>query len=296
MAHFFRLIPSQPHLYRVAIPFNLKLSEGIKDSTLVTLDTYDLNALFAQKTGIWGVNIRQRDESFFVGPRLISYAEGDHDFVMGLDDIDFIAIRSDLELPVEREELEILEHFDPLERNVLEKIVSTACFDFTPAVAEGTEFLRKHGLRTGGSTVNFYGKIVDASDESDYAMLLGVPNNRQMNPVYIKTLTAPSEEDLQVQLIREHANLSLLQKDYHNFYLSRGEFEPGIHMVGFFEVSLALVLYYAHTGVYLEGIRDHHPNAGCFSESKDITTLGYHEREKKAITLEGQLRQEDFHE
>lgn len=280
----YQFVPTQPHLFSLALPVCQKLGE-INDtesnSLITTLDVEDFNTLMNRNFHVWGVNIDmitadrvvyreiqtmgcsvviKNKECFFIGPPVAFYDDGRHNVVLGIDGIDLPEFPSNLQIPPVPE-LRILEKIKPIERNVEYKILNQGVFDYKPAVEQGTELLKKYGIRAG-SVVNLYGEYKEITDNNHEAVIIvACSNNRSMNPCVVKSFIKPKDE-VEQELIEFTSGISLLGKQYSNYYMFKESLTPGKYLVGVFDFAAVLPQYRVDTSVYLEGTRDHHEKAG----------------------------------
>lgn len=280
----YQFVPCQPHLFSLALPICQKIgdiNESEEQSLIATLNVEDFYTLMNRNFHVWGTNIDiitadrvvyrelqtmgcniliKDKDCFFIGPPVAFYDDGRHNVVLGIDGIDIPEFPSSLQIP-QVPELRILEKIQPIERNVEYKILNQGVFDYKPAVEKGTELLEKYGLRAG-SSVNLYGDYQEITDDDHEAVIIvACSNNRSMNPCVIKSFISKKEEVDKI-LIEFTSGISLLGKQYSNFYMHKQPLEHGKYIVGVLDLAAVLPQYRVDTSVYLEGTRDHHANAG----------------------------------
>lgn len=241
MAHFFKLIPEQPDLVNVVVPYFSLMESGE--------DIRGVRSTVAFYPSLYGANIDFKDEYYYSGPKVKTDLT---DVVLGVDEVNFVAFSNDLKIP-EDSNLQNIRSYEPLDRYVREKIFDQGFYDYDNAVKDGTELISSLGLRCG--TYNFYGNLryfnlQEVEENKEVKFVIAVPNNRELHPCLSFVTT---EDSLDLSMF----DISMLKKDYYNFYLSRQKITNGTYMFGFFNLASVAVVYYADTGVYIDGIRDH---------------------------------------
>lgn len=284
MAYFFKFIPSIPtKFFSCYIPVFSKLSD-VADSgnSLIfsNLNTDNFYSLCHRSLNLWGVNINVVDRyCHFVGPSLLHFDYDSTNYVFGIDEVEFPLIYGDLEIPI-TEHLTVADSYFPIDRDFKYKINNEALIDYKPAVDDGTNIIKKYGIRAG-SNVDFLGEVFDSAGEDfECAMLICKSNKKEFNPYVVKTFYGKTE-DVEVDLVEFMSTVSILNKEYSNFYMFREKVDPGKYILGMFNVSSVLVQYDLDTSVYLIGRRDHHENAGLPSKKEN----------KKDIEIESKLRE-----
>lgn len=279
----YQFVPAQSGLFSFALPCFYKLGSVAKsDSIITSLSTEEFYSLLSRQTGVWGVNVDviggvdqliyrdlktmgcnvvvKNKECFFIGPPVVFYDDGQTNMVLGIDPVVLPEMKSDFQMDDE-EELMVVDSFDKIPREPKYKVLNQGFFDYGPAVDKGNELLKRYGIRTG-SNVNFYGEYLTTDEDGiECALIVCVPNNRMMNPCAIKTVYGTKnkvEEDILMFL----SQMSLLGKDYSNFYMFRETIDPGKYLIGVFDFASVLVQYHIDTSVRLVGTHDHHENAG----------------------------------
>lgn len=271
----YNFIPSNENLCSCAIPVFFKLSENLNSSSLILspMSCSNFYTLLNRETGLWGTNIDvisadhivfrdlktmgcnvliKNKECFFLGPKVVFYDDKSYNTVGGIDFIDFLEMKSDL---VEFGNL-LVDNFELIERDPKFKIMSKALWDYEPAIEIGNKLISKYGIRPG-SNVNLYGEYQEIEKEDmECVMIVVSPNNRFMNPCILKTFFEEKDKT-DSKIIEFMAEISLLGKDYNNFYMFRKEAKPGIYLAGFFDLASFLVEYHIDTSVHLIGTRDH---------------------------------------
>jgi len=280
----YNFIPSQTHLYSFALPVFLKLSD-IQDSQssliITSLSVDSFYSLLNRETGVWGTNIDVIDgdqiffrdiktmgcnvliknkDCFFIGPSVVFYDDGMHNMVFGIDDVVLHEMPSTLE-PPNVPKLRIVDQFEKIERDPKYRIMNEVLFDYAPAIEKGNELIKRYGIRTG-SKINFYGDYKEVKDKDfECAIIVVSPNNRHLNPCVIKTIFEKNDK-IEEKILEFMSEISLLGKQYHNYYMFRSKVENGRYLMGVFDLASVLVEYHVDTSVHLLGTRDHHENAG----------------------------------
>lgn len=280
----YNLVPCQENLYSFALPVFLKLSDIIENNSsliITSLSTDNFYSLLNRETGVWGVNIDvvggdqlffrdiktmgcnvliKNKDCFFIGPSVVFYDDGMHNMVLGIDDVVLHEMPSTLE-PPDIPELRIVDKFDKIDRIPKYKIMGQGLFDYSQAVEKGNSLLKRYGIRTG-SKINFFGEYKEVeSDDFECVILVCCPNNRHLNPCVIKTIFE-KKENMEVKILEFMSEISLLGKQYSNYYMFRSDVEKGKYLMGVFDMAAVLVQYHIDTSVHLIGARDHHEEAG----------------------------------
>lgn len=272
----YQFIPSNENFCSCAIPVFINLSEKLNSSNLIlsSISCSSFYTLMNRKTGVWGANIDiipsdfiifrdlktmgcnvliKNKECFFIGPKVVFYDDNSYNTVGGIDVVNFLEMKSGFT----EHEGRLVDEFEVVERNPKFKIMNQAIWDYEPSVERGNELISKYGIRPG-SKVNLYGEYKEIESKNmECVMIVVVSNNRLMNPCVLKTFFE-EKENINSKIIEFMAEISLLGKDYKNYYMFRREINPGIYMAGFFDLASFLVEYHIDTSVHLVGTRDHH--------------------------------------
>lgn len=266
MAYFFKFIPSIPtKFFSCHIPIFIKLSDIVPNennnliSTNLNIDNF--YSLLYRSLNLWGVNIKIIEQyCHFIGPSLLQFDYDSNNYVFGIEEVEFPLLYGDLEIP-DTEHLSVADSYFPIERDFKYKINNDALIDYKKAVEDGTNIIKKYGIRPG-SNVDFIGNIFDCDKENfECAMLICKSNKPNFNPHVMKIFYGTSEE-IEIDLIEFMSTISVLNKEYYNLFMFREKIQTGKYILGMFNLSSILVQYDIDTSVYLTGRRDHHENAG----------------------------------
>lgn len=258
--HNLRLIPGNNGFLNVSIPCLFEFSSMLLNNKEeekeeeVSIDT-DFYSLLQIKTNIYGVNFNFHKGLFFTGQR-VRCIENYYDLVLGIDKVPFPYVQGTLEYP-EEEILSDAIEIQEIDREIKYKYLNQGFYNYEEAINVGNTLLLNNGLRSCGN-YDFYGDYKNCKDGETISFVISVPNNRELNPCIIQTFHSKNEEEKEKEIIKFISNVGLLNQEYFNHYLHEFEIKKSsLYLFGFLNLSAVIGIYYANTGIYLPGFRDH---------------------------------------
>lgn len=227
----------------------------------VNIDIIEGDQIFFRDLKTMGCNVLVKNKDcYFIGPPVVFHDNDMHNMVLGIDKVVLHEMPSTLE-PPDIPELRIVDQFEPIERKPKYKIMNQALYDYSEAIEKGNSLIQRYGIRTG-SKIQFFGDYQEVNEDGyECAIIVVCPDNRHLNPCAIKTIFEKSEK-MEEKILEFMSEMSLLGKDYTNYYMFREKVEKGRYLMGVFDLAAVLVEYHIDTSVHIVGARDHHESAG----------------------------------
>lgn len=259
MAEILNLVEHRPIFPYMVIPVFHRVADGGGSGLLLNnrAPLHELDKL----SGISETNITWKtDDALYVGPSSFYSREVGHNKILGLDPIDLF-ISSDTYSDFDYASISengfistpgFLRTIPPMEITRRKD----GSIDLHQAFSAGNDLLSKYQFRKGNG-VSGYGLRNFSGPAHIGSMILESRKNRDFSPAVIKIFFAPTEDELNLQMLEFQISLDPDGTRFAHKYTSTHEIKEERVTFGFILASSHLVMFSYNSSSYISGVSNH---------------------------------------